>query len=91
MSHLDTASPGRGRAETTIDLRIGELATAVAYCTESLLLYSLIDYTIVVPNAVEAKKLPPPHELRHSRECYIVVALDQEEIYRTATVDKSLK
>ena len=41
--------------------------------------------------AVEAKKLPPPHELRHSRDCYVVVALDQEEIFRTATVEKSLR
>lgn len=51
----------------------------------------LADLVFNLKCPVEAKKLPPPHELRHSRDCYVVVALDQEEIFRTATVEKSLR
>lgn len=40
--------------------------------------------------AVEAKNLVPSHELKHSRDTYVITALDQEEIFRTATVEKSL-
>ena len=40
---------------------------------------------------VEAKNLPPSHDLRHTRDAYVIVALDQEEIFRTATAEKTLK
>ncbi|KAL5476310.1 hypothetical protein EMCRGX_G026236 [Ephydatia muelleri] len=36
----------------------------------------------------EAKGLPPP-DLRSTRDSYVVVALDQEEMYRTAVVEKN--
>lgn len=48
-------------------------------------LESTIDIKIV-----EAKNLPPSHELRHTRDAYVIVALDQEEIFRTATAEKTL-
>ncbi|XP_068685469.1 ras GTPase-activating protein 3-like [Montipora capricornis] len=38
----------------------------------------------------EAKNLQPRKEPRYSRNCYCVVTLDQEEVFRTATVEKSL-
>jgi len=41
--------------------------------------------------SVEAKNLPPSHELRHTRDAYVIVALDQEEIFRTATAEKTLR
>ena len=40
----------------------------------------------------EVKNLPPTHDLRRSgRDVYVVAALDQEEIFRTATVERTLK
>ncbi|XP_067037684.1 ras GTPase-activating protein 3-like isoform X1 [Acropora muricata] len=38
----------------------------------------------------EAKNLQPRKEPRYSRNCYCIVTLDQEEVFRTATVEKSL-
>jgi len=40
---------------------------------------------------VEAKNLPIPNDLRSSRDTYVYVGLDQEEIFRTATAEKALK
>lgn len=37
------------------------------------------------------KNLPPTHDLRSGRDVYVVAALDQEEIFRTATVERTLK
>jgi len=39
----------------------------------------------------EVKNLSAPHDLRSGRDVYVVAALDQEEIFRTATVERSLK
>ena len=39
----------------------------------------------------EVKNLPPTHDLRSGRDVYVVAALDQEEIFRTATVERTLK
>lgn len=39
--------------------------------------------------SVEAKNLPPA-DLRQNRDTYVMIGLDQEEIFRTATVEKSL-
>ncbi|KAK2573278.1 Ras GTPase-activating protein 3 [Acropora cervicornis] len=36
----------------------------------------------------EAKNLQPRKEPRYSRNCYCIVTLDQEEVFRTATVEK---
>ncbi|XP_065887330.1 ras GTPase-activating protein 3-like [Dysidea avara] len=38
----------------------------------------------------EVKNLSSPHDLRSGRDVYVVAALDQEEIFRTATVERSL-
>lgn len=42
------------------------------------------------PHPGEVKNLPPSCH-GGSRDSYIVIALDQEEIFRTATVEKNLK
>ena len=43
----------------------------------------------------EIKNLPPPRDLRQKekdgRDSYVVVALDREEIFRTATAERTLK
>ena len=39
----------------------------------------------------EVKNLPATHDLRSGRDVYVVAALDQEEIFRTATVERTLK
>ncbi len=46
----------------------------------------------VVLCVVEAKNLPQGTEfnLKHGRDSYVVISLDQEEIFRTATVEQSL-
>jgi len=47
--------------------------------------------TCVVNVLGEVKNLSVPHDLRSGRDVYVVAALDQEEIFRTATVERSLK
>ena len=91
MSELETSSiGGSGRPETTIKLKIGQSLLCTLQLVVRLTSFDNLLYTLCAC-AVEAKKLPAPHELRHSRDCYVVVALDQEEIFRTATVEKSLR
>ena len=46
---------------------------------------------VVVSRTVEAKNLPGVHDLYQARDTFVVVALDQEEIFRTATAEKSLR
>jgi len=41
--------------------------------------------------AGEVKNLSSPHDLRSGCDVYVVAALDQEEIFRTATVERSIK
>lgn len=41
--------------------------------------------------AVEAKNLLPAHDLKQYRDTFVITALDQEEIFRTATIDRSLR
>ena len=92
MSELETG--GGGRAETTIKLKICESILANSWHSQVYVFPSRPPVCLpvcVCVCAAEAKNLPPPHELRHSRDCYIVAALDQEEIFRTATVEKSLR
>ena len=79
MSTSDPLEEER-RAETTIKLRVGK---------NYLFLFSP-RMSVSLLTTVEAKNLPPAHELRQSRDTYIVIGLDQEEIFRTATVEKSL-
>lgn len=92
MSELETTIGGSGRPETTIKLKIGQSLLCKLQLVVRLNSFDIksVVYTLCAC-AVEAKKLPAPHELRHNRDCYVVVALDQEEIFRTATVEKSLR
>lgn len=77
--------PGLGKVETTITLRVGKHGDY-----RLLSSWTRPDACVCVC-AVEAKNLSPAYELKHSRDTYISIALDQEEIFRTATVEKSLR
>jgi len=53
--------------------------------------YVCVTVTVTVW-AVEAKNLPQGNDfnLKHGRDTYVVVSLDQEEIFRTVTVEQTL-
>lgn len=39
----------------------------------------------------EVRNIPAPVRGKDVRDCYVIVALDKEEIFRTATVEKTLR
>lgn len=54
----------------------------------------VVSVVMVVDLAVgEVRNLPPSKDLyaREGRDSYIIVALDREEIFRTATAEKNLR
>lgn len=81
--------PGQGKVETNLTLRVGK--RACMHGDQSMQLAGGTGAHVVYVCAVDAKNLTPAHELKHSRDTYISIALDQEEVFRTATVEKSLR
>ena len=76
--------PGLGKVEINISLRVGKQGLGGRQE-----LFKCVCWVVLC--VVEAKNLSPAHDLKHSRDTYIITALDQEEIFRTATVEKSLR
>ena len=71
------------RIEETLKIRIGRFKI-LRELLSRIALHYLCDFS------GEAKNLPARKEPRYSRNCYCVVTLDQEEVFRTSTVEKSL-
>lgn len=81
-SHRPPSAPDGGRLETAISLKIG---TARNFCSffspPTPTRYNTLGEAKGLPEALGGKP----------RDLYMTVILDQEEVYRTATIEKSLK
>ncbi len=67
-----------GRVEEVVSVRVRKYFTRPVACQ------------LLALCTVEAKNLQASNDLRLSKDTYVCVGLDQEEIFRTAVVEKSL-